>query len=56
MATLHITDAELARDVRAVLDKVREGMEIGAAVASSTRPQDIGSACADAQKLHCHDG
>lgn len=28
MAVLHITEAELARDVHAVLEKVRNGMEI----------------------------
>jgi antitoxin (DNA-binding transcriptional repressor) of toxin-antitoxin stability system len=28
MATLHITEAELARDVHAVLAKVQEGMEV----------------------------
>ena len=28
MATLHITEAELARDVHAVLAKVREGMDV----------------------------
>ena len=26
--TMHVTDAELARDVRAVLAKVREGVEV----------------------------
>jgi len=28
MAVLHITEAELARDVHAVLEKVREGAEV----------------------------
>jgi len=43
--TLHITEAELARDVHAVLDKVRQGAEIvierghsPVAVLRSTRP------------------
>ena len=28
MASLHITEAELARDVHAVLEKVRQGIEV----------------------------
>ena len=28
MATLHMSEAEVARDLRAVLDKVREGVEV----------------------------
>jgi antitoxin (DNA-binding transcriptional repressor) of toxin-antitoxin stability system len=28
MMTVHVTEAELARDVRAVLEKVRQGMEV----------------------------
>ena len=28
MATVHITEAELARDIRAVLAKVQEGVEV----------------------------
>jgi antitoxin (DNA-binding transcriptional repressor) of toxin-antitoxin stability system len=28
MMTVHVTEAELARDVRALLEKVRQGMEV----------------------------
>jgi antitoxin (DNA-binding transcriptional repressor) of toxin-antitoxin stability system len=28
MMTVHVTEAELARDVRAVLEKVRQGIEV----------------------------
>ena len=28
MMTVHVTEAELARDVRAVLEKVRQGVEV----------------------------
>ena len=36
MAVLHITEAELARDLHAVLEKARNGMEV--VVAEDHRP------------------
>jgi hypothetical protein len=59
MARLHITEAELARDVHAVLDKVRQGAEIvieqdhspnsSAAVGYATPPQNFRSVGANAK-------
>lgn len=45
--TVHVTEAELARDVRAVLDKVRQGIEVvierdSRPVAVMTTPKPVG--------------